>query len=186
MSDVAVYLSIAAYVFGGGLLCCWLGIGLSRFFDALAEKATVKSRSTSPQRDAEGVFSSTRRMWNEARGTVLLRQSRDIIGRFAAYGSQDRTKLIYAFEDSLDEVERRFGCIDGISDEKRLLLSGRLFSSAKSMFAVNPSGCNGGALLAIYLEASSTPGNDAVTATSEIREWHRLVCFNRADRARCS
>ncbi|WP_369725160.1 hypothetical protein AB8Z38_11590 [Bradyrhizobium sp. LLZ17] len=130
------------------------------------------------------MFESIRRQWAVARADVLSKQVDDILQRYERMNSNDKYWVFSAFNSVLSELEDQLGSFAHWSNEQKKQLAKQIMLSAQK--ALTERGNNiaaettrisahGGALLSLYLELQTLPGDQAASIVEAIENWRALA-----------
>ena len=130
------------------------------------------------------MFSGIRNRWREARADVAQKETADILNRYEHLGSYERYELTSAFDATKDSLESEHGNFVSWHNEDKAAIAKELLQTAKQAFRDFPNGANGAALLSLYLEAQTLPGEQAQGLVLSIEDWHRRAIENDLKRSR--
>ncbi|MBE0455379.1 MAG: hypothetical protein IBX58_17120 [Roseovarius sp.] len=119
------------------------------------------------------MFGRIRNQWKEARADVVRKSVEDILSRYNGYGWYERYELISAFDYTKRDLEIEHGAISEWPQETQSALGKQLLEAAKKGFRTAPYGASGMALLSMYLDSHTIPGENAARLRMEIEAWHR-------------
>jgi hypothetical protein len=111
---------------------------------------------------------------------VLTREVDDIFSRYARLGGYERYELASAFDYWKTDLEDENGNLFWRSTEKKAAIAKEIREAATKSWHIAPSGANGAALLSIYLEAQTLPGEQA--ARLDLRRWAMYLRSRRTHR----
>ena len=97
----------------------------------------------------------------------------DIIRRYQRLNKEERNAVISGFGFAKARVEIEYGEIHTWALEQRGTVARAVLKAAKEGYAHAPSSSCGIALLGLYLEAQTIPGDKADRLVHLIEEWHR-------------
>ena len=97
----------------------------------------------------------------------------DIIRRYQQFNEEERKAVISAFGFTKARVEIEYGEIDTWTTEHRGSVAKAVLKAAKDGYANAPHSSYGIALMGLYLEAQTIPGDKAERLVHLIKEWHR-------------
>jgi hypothetical protein len=119
------------------------------------------------------MFSGLRNMWKEARADVVQKHVADILARYERLGGYERYELTSAFDCVKGDLERENGAFTNWQDADKLAAAKQLLRGAQGAFYSSGHGASGAALLSLYLEAQTLPGDKAKRVIADVEEWHR-------------
>jgi hypothetical protein len=128
------------------------------------------------------MFDGIRRRWAEARADVVSEQVDDILRRYEAMHSPDKRLVASAFEAMLSELVDKLGPLTRLPNKEMQGISKQIMEASQSAFKTPGStiyaetsriSSYGGALLALYLELQTLPGDQAVRVIASIENWLR-------------
>jgi hypothetical protein len=126
------------------------------------------------------MFDGIKKHWAKARADVLSDQVTDILLRYQRMHSNDRHWVTSAFKAVLSELEDQFGPMESWADEQKKQIAKQVMESSQQAFATRGDnifaetgrlGSYGGALLSLYLELQTLPGNQAAKNLGMIENW---------------
>ena len=97
----------------------------------------------------------------------------DIIKRYQRFNEQEREAVISAFGFSKKRLEIEYGEIHTWELEHKGIVTKTVLKTAKDGYAQSPCSSCGIALMGLYLEAQTIPGDKAERLVYLINEWHR-------------
>jgi hypothetical protein len=97
----------------------------------------------------------------------------DVITRYQRSNEQDRKTVISAFGFARARVEIEYGEIDTWGFERKRRVAKALLEAAKEGYAHAAHSSCGIALMGLFLEAQTIPGDKAERLVYLIEEWHR-------------
>jgi hypothetical protein len=135
------------------------------------------------------VFSGLRNRWREARADVAEKEAADILSRYERLGGYERYVLSSAFDYTKTDLEIEHGEFAGWRSEDKVATAKKLMESARRAFRAGQAfrtraflatvertdivtGASDLALLSLYLEAQTLPGEQAKRLVSSIADWH--------------
>jgi hypothetical protein len=121
------------------------------------------------------MFGRIKNQWKEARADVVRKSVEDILKRYNGYGWYERYELLSAFDYTKRDLEVEHGAISEWRQETQSALVKQLFGAAKKGFESAPYGASGMALLSMYIDSHTIPGENAARLRSEIEAWHRVA-----------
>jgi hypothetical protein len=121
------------------------------------------------------MFGRIKTQWKEARADVVRKSVDDILKRYNEYGWYERYELLSAFDYTKSDLEIEHGAISEWPQEKQSAFVKQLFGIAKKGFATAPYGASGMALLSMYIDLHTIPGENAARLKREIEAWHRVA-----------
>jgi hypothetical protein len=111
----------------------------------------------------------------EHRSDLVSNEALDIIKRYQRFTDEERREFLSVFGFVKTRLERSHGEIDAWALKQKAVVAGKLLTAAKEAYSDAPYGSCGVALVALYLEAQSLPGEKAQRVVCLIDEWHRRV-----------
>lgn len=121
------------------------------------------------------MFGGIRNRWKEARADVVRSSVADILERYKKYGSYERYELLSAFNYTKSDLEIEHGAISKCSQETQSSFTKQLMATAKLGFETAPYGASGVALLSMYIDTHTIPGENAAQLRSKIEAWHQAA-----------
>ncbi|MEA2864107.1 MAG: hypothetical protein QOC84_2063 [Bradyrhizobium sp.] len=128
------------------------------------------------------MFEGIKKRWAEARADVASKEVEDILQRFSKMNVLDRQLIVSAFSTMLFELQDQFGTAISITAKEKEHLAKGIKGAAQKAY-VTPGdnlfahtsrvSAYGGALLALYLELQTFPGDQAVRVTASIEDWFK-------------
>jgi hypothetical protein len=97
----------------------------------------------------------------------------DVIRRYQQFNGHERQAVISAFGFAKERVEAEYGEIYTWTLEQKGKVAKAVLNAAKDCYAEVPHNSLGIALMGLYLEAQTIPGDKAGTMVHLIEEWHR-------------
>ena len=97
----------------------------------------------------------------------------DIIRRYQQFNEEERNAVISGFGFAKARVEIEYGEIHTWASEHKGTVAKAVLKTAKDSYANVPHSSCGIALMALYLEAQTIPGDKAERLIHLIEEWHR-------------
>ena len=97
----------------------------------------------------------------------------DIIRRYQQFNEEERKAVISAFGFAKARVEIEYGEIDTWAFDHKGKVAKAVLKTAKDGYANVPHSSFGIALMGLYLEAQTIPGDKAERLVHLIEEWHR-------------
>jgi hypothetical protein len=97
----------------------------------------------------------------------------DILTRYDRIEADRRYVLLSAFDYTKDKLELESGDFTVWRDEEKNAVAQELMRAAEEFFFVDRDGACGAALLSLYLEAQTLPGEHAKRMISRIEDWYR-------------
>jgi hypothetical protein len=127
------------------------------------------------------MFERIRGLWAEARANAVAKQVGNILQRYQRMNDTDRYWVFLGFNAVSSEVENQLGSIVQWSNEqkkqvaKQIMLSSHTAFSARRNNNINAEttqlGAHGAALLSLYLELQTLPGDQAANVAAAIENW---------------
>lgn len=121
------------------------------------------------------MFGLIKNRWKEARSDVVRSSVEDIFSRYRGYGKYERYELLSAFDYTKSDLEDEYGIIEEWPQETQSALVKQLLQTAKQGFQTSPYGASGMALLSMYIDIHTIPGENAVRLKEEIDVWHHAA-----------
>lgn len=121
------------------------------------------------------MFGRIRNRWKEARADVVRSLVEDILKRYKDYGRYERYELLPAFDYTNRDLEIEHGVISEWSTGTQNAFVKQLFATAEQGFETAPYGASGMALLNMYIDTHTIPGENAIRLRSEIESWHQVA-----------
>ena len=120
------------------------------------------------------MFEGIKRRWAEARGTEARKDVDDALLRWDLMNSSDKHFVASAFSNGISDIPT------SLSDKEKAEVAKGIMKAARAAF--NTRGDNlmahtsrvsayGGALVALYLECQTLPGDDAAAVVRRIEDW---------------
>jgi hypothetical protein len=97
----------------------------------------------------------------------------DIIRRYQQFTDEERNAVISAFGFAKARAEIEYGEIDTWKLEQKSRVAKAVLAAAKDGYVSVPHSSCGIALMGLYLEAQTIPGDKAEGLVHLIEEWHR-------------
>jgi hypothetical protein len=97
----------------------------------------------------------------------------DIIRRYQRFNEEERNALISGFGFAKARIEIEYGEIHTWALEHKGAVAKAVLKTAKEGYAHAPHASCGIALMGLYLEAQTIPGDKAERLVHLIEEWHR-------------
>jgi hypothetical protein len=128
------------------------------------------------------MFEGMRRRWAEARADVASEEVEDILKRYRSMHSLDRRLVVSAFQAMLSGMVNQSGPLAGLQVNLKQEIAKGLMTAARSAFATRGDSiyaetsrvsAYGGALLSLYLELQTLPGDRALSMVSTIEDWEQ-------------
>jgi hypothetical protein len=125
------------------------------------------------------MFSGLNNRWREARADIAEKEAADILSRYERLGGYERYALSSAFDYTKTDLEIEHGEFVSWRSEDKIATSKKLMQVARQAFRTTVErddvvvGASGLALLSLYLEAQTLPGEQAKRLVSSIANWHR-------------
>ena len=119
------------------------------------------------------MFSGIRNRWREARADVAQKEAEEILIRYELLGGYERYELLSAFEYTKSDLESEHGEFATWNDKDKGVIAKQLLEGARQGFRMAPYGASGHALLSLYLEAQTLPGEQAQRLVASIEDWHK-------------
>ena len=104
---------------------------------------------------------------------LVTSEAIDVIWRYQRFNEQERQELISPFGFAKARLELKHGEIHTWSLKEKVAVAQELLKTAKQGYAYAPYGSCGVALVGLYLEAQTLPGDKAKRLVHLIDEWHR-------------
>lgn len=104
---------------------------------------------------------------------LVANEAVDIIRRYQRFNDQQRQDMVSAFDYAKSWLEVKHGEIHTWSLEHKAAVVKLLSKAAKEGYAQVPHGSCGVALVGLYLEAQTLPGEKAKRLVHLIEEWRR-------------
>ena len=119
------------------------------------------------------MFQAIRDHWKQSRDDVLQKEAADVLARYQRLDGQQRYELVSAFDYTKANTEIEHGPVTSWTPEFKLAVGNGFVEGARKSWRESPAGANGLALLGLYLEAQTLPGDKASRVVQEIGQWHR-------------
>ena len=97
----------------------------------------------------------------------------DIIRRYQQFNEEERNAVISGFGFAKARVEIEYGEIDTWALEHKGTVAKAILKAARAGYSNVPHSSCGIALMGLYLEAQTIPGDKAARLVDLIEEWHR-------------
>ena len=140
------------------------------------------------------MFEGIRKLWAEARADVVSRQAEaradviskqvdDILQRYQRMNPNDRYWVFSIFNSVLSEVQDQLGSVAQWSTEQKKQIAKRIMLSSQKAFTTRDDNmaadttqlsAYGGALLSLYLELLTLPGDQAARVSEAIENWRQI------------
>jgi hypothetical protein len=104
---------------------------------------------------------------------LVTHEAIDIMRRYQRFDDQGRHELISAFEYAKAGLETKHGEIHTWDMKHKAEVAQEVLKTAEEGYPHAPSSSCGVALVALYLEAQTLPGDNAKRLVYLIDEWHR-------------
>jgi hypothetical protein len=127
------------------------------------------------------MFEGIRRLWAEARANAVAKQVDNILQRYQRMNHTDRYWVFLGFNAVSSEVENQLGSIVQWSNEQKKQVAKQIMLSSQKAFTARGNnnidaettqlGAHGAALLSLYLELQTLPGDQAANVAAAIENW---------------
>jgi hypothetical protein len=97
----------------------------------------------------------------------------NILTRYERLGGDGRHALLSAFDYTKDKLELENGDFAVWRDEDKVAVAQQLLQAAEDSFFTDRDGACGAGLLGLYLEAQTSPDEQAKRMVSSIADWYR-------------
>jgi hypothetical protein len=112
-------------------------------------------------------------IWKEDPVDVVSSEAIDIIKRYHRLGAHERHDVISAFEYTQSQLEINHGEIHTWGTNHKASLAAQVLKVAREAYTAAPHDAYGVALVGLYLEAQTLPGENAKQLVVLIDEWKR-------------
>jgi hypothetical protein len=127
------------------------------------------------------MFEGIRKLWAEARANAVAKQVDNILQRYQRMNHSNRYWVFLGFNAVSSEVENQFGSIVQWSNEQKKQVAKRIMLSSQKAFTARGNNniedertqlrAHGAALLSLYLELQTLPGDQAANVAAAIENW---------------
>jgi hypothetical protein len=126
------------------------------------------------------LFENIKQLWSESRGDVARKEVEDILLRYKRMDPNSQYFVSGAFTHTLEELEDELGALSDWDTARKKAVSEEMKTAARSAFNTPGTsiraetgrlGAHGGALLALYIELQTLPGDQAKAALEAICRW---------------
>lgn len=121
------------------------------------------------------MFGRIKNRWKEARADGVRSDVYEIFSIYEGYGSPECCEFLRVFDDMKNLLEMEYGAIAKWPQKAQKNVVKQLFSGAKRAHEADPYGASGMALLSMYIDIHTIPGENAVRLKNEIDNWHHTV-----------
>ena len=122
------------------------------------------------------MFSFLKRLiWKDQRADIVTKEALDVLHRYQRFGGSEKHEVTSAFAYTKSQLEIRHGEIETWPKKRKAVVAELILKIARDTYGEAPYGACGTALLGLYLEAQTLPGDKAKRLVYLINEWHRRV-----------
>jgi hypothetical protein len=114
-------------------------------------------------------------IWKDQRADLVTKEALDVLQRYQRFGGTEKHEVTSAFEYTKSQLEIRHGEIETWPKKHKAAVAELILKIAREAYGEAPYGSCGTALLGLYLEAQTLPGDKAKRLVYLINEWHRRV-----------
>jgi hypothetical protein len=97
----------------------------------------------------------------------------EILGRYQRLGSHERHALMLAYDYTKDKLELEYGDFGGWRDEDKTDVAHKLMQVAEEFIGGDPDWACGAGLLSLYVEAQTSPTDEASEMVLRIEDWYQ-------------
>ncbi|MGY3149699.1 hypothetical protein ACVWYQ_006698 [Bradyrhizobium sp. USDA 3397] len=122
------------------------------------------------------MFEGIKRRWAEARATEARKEVEDTLRRWYAMNAPDQHLVVSAFEAMMSEMPNSLSNAEKSEMAKGIMKAARTAFSTRGdnlMAHTSRVSAFGGALVSLYLECQTLPGEQAIHTITLIDDWRR-------------
>lgn len=120
------------------------------------------------------MFEGIKRRWAEARATEARKEVEDALRRWRAMNALDQQLVVSAFEAMTSEIPSSLSNAEKAEMAKGIMKAARAAFSTRGnnvMAHTSRVSAYGGALVSLYLECQTLPGEQATSTVALIQNW---------------
>lgn len=116
------------------------------------------------------MFGSIIKGWKEARGTVILAETNDLLDRFTRLSLTAKLRMIEFIGEFMVMVHKTHGDVRNLPSDKRKEYVKKFADLGRANFQTDPGAAFGMAVISCRIETIDTPGPDAEKASILLRQ----------------
>jgi hypothetical protein len=133
------------------------------------------------------MFSALKRVWREAktdvareaRAEATFKEASEVLRSYERMNEQRQHAMIQAFQIAKTHLEKAIGNPANWTPADKVKAAATLMENARKGVAADPRNAMGIALLSLFYEAQTLPGNQAELVVAAIERWYREAALEK-------